>query len=646
MQGIPFKTGQTGLIIFVLTLLSWLEIRAQDSITPAPPPTTVKVKIDSTQVRFFNLTFDSLFLGYYHYLDTNLLLMSRFDPLSQQSQLMQTLSNAGLAHQAMDYKPVFHGGFDMNRHAYSAYLFDRSKTSFTDPTAAITEINYMMGSKKEQQLTVLFGRQVAPRLYVGMDFQLIDSKGPYKNSGTSNTNAYFTARYNTKNQRYGVLAYYLNNKINAAENGGITADSVFEKNLEFDRRVIGVNLETAKNKYKLSGFGFEHYFILLPERKQTTDSTTEKRRFQLGRLTHQFEYQRNQSIYSETQPLAAFYQPFDPVLDSAKTYDSTYQEVIRNKFYWSSLGYKKHEKNVPFHLYGGVELNMSSFSDSTFKKRLWQVNPFGGINISLFRSFYVNGTARLITGSESSGDLELFGRVKQYLGTESRNLGNLFFSARLINQSPSWFFERYQSNHFRWHQQWGKSTYLTLAGGYQLKGFHAGIDFNLLDKHIFLNSDARPQQISGSISVMKVYTNLHLKPGKFDLLANLSYQVSDNDSIISLPAISGRIRLAFSQVLIRDVAVLQPGVEAMWFSEYYADAWMPALGAFYTQREKKIGNYPFVDVYLALKVKRARIYVQYANLFGLAGQYNYYTTPHYPMRDARFYFGVSWRFYQ
>ncbi len=617
----------------------------QDTLVE-PKPKPVAEKIDSTLVSYFNGSFDSLTLGFKHSIDTTLFVLSRFDQIERLPQLQQSLSNAGMAHQSLVFAPAFNDGVGTLPNPFRAFTFGPADITYLMPTAAFSELSYMMGSKKEQHLNALFARQVAPRTFVGMNFKLVDAKGPYKNNATNSAAVYFTARYNSKNNRYGALGHYLYNKTSVNENGGIAADSVFENNLEFDRRVIGVNLENALNQYKQSGFGFEQYFILLSEKRHATDSTVEKRGFQLGRIVHQFEYQRYQSIYSENNPLSSFYSPFDPVLNTKSTYDSSFQTLIRNRFYWSSLSYNTFERDVPFHIYAGIELVSGSMSDSTFKKGLWLVNPYGGINISLFKSFYVNGQAKLISGSESSGDLELYGKVRQFLGTESRNLGNLFYSLRLISQSPSWFMERYRSNHFRWNNDFDKTTFVTMQGGYQLKKFEAGAEWNVIDKYVFLNSKARPQQTSGTTSIYRLYSNFRLKPGKFDVLANLNYQYCDNDTLISLPELSARLRVNFDQLLIKNVAIFQAGIEAYWFTAYYADAYMPALKSFYPQREKKIGNYPFIDIHIALKVKRARIFGQFANAFGLARNFTYYTTPHYPMRDARFYVGVSWRFYQ
>jgi hypothetical protein len=72
---------------------------------------------------------------------------------------------------------------------------------------------------------------------------------------------------------------------------------------------------------------------------------------------------------------------------------------------------------------------------------------------------------------------------------------------------------------------------------------------------------------------------------------------------------------------------------------------MPALRDWHTQNDHQIGNYLFADVYLTLKVKDARIFVKYAHLNSSFSGYRYYLAPSYPARDARFYLGVSWRFF-
>ena len=72
---------------------------------------------------------------------------------------------------------------------------------------------------------------------------------------------------------------------------------------------------------------------------------------------------------------------------------------------------------------------------------------------------------------------------------------------------------------------------------------------------------------------------------------------------------------------------------------------MPATRTFYLQNEVEIGNYPFIDLALAIKVQRAHIYAAYTNMFLLTGIRNSFIAPHYPMRDSRIYIGVNWRLF-
>lgn len=605
-----------------------------------------KTTIDSTIVTSFSRSFDSLFLGKTSVIDTSLTLFSRFDPLSKENLALATLSNAGMPARSLLFTPDFHGGYDFHPAVYQHYLRSSKNIRYLKPLLPFTELNYLMGSQKEQHLQVVFNRQIVPRTYVGMDYHIINSPGPYKNSKTDNNSVYFTALHQSKDKRYGIVGHYFYNRLINNENGGLFDDLVFEQSKEIDRRVIAVNLIDAQNTVKQSGFGFEQYLILAPPTEKVPDSLPPKQQFKLGRISHQLEYLRNQFIYKERSPLEKFYQAYDIVLDSTQTYDSTFQSVLINRFQWSSLGYTMHDKQPPFHLYAGIEIAAIRQADSNNSSNYWQLNPYGGIQIALWRSTFIDAKALLVTGNQGAGDLLLDGKIRQFLGTEQRNLGFLFGNVKVINQSPSWFHQQYQSNHFRWSNDFAASRYFSLQAGYQFRGLQGGANVHLLDRHIYMGTDARPHQTSGTARVVQLFGNMSISPGKFHLMASVYSQYSDNDTILRLPALTAKIRATFTTDLFKGAATFQAGLESYWFTEYYADAWMPALRTFYLQNEKKIGNYPFADAHLALKVKRARIFAKYTNLFGLTQYYYYYTSPHYPLLDPRLYIGVSWKFFQ
>lgn len=83
----------------------------------------------------------------------------------------------------------------------------------------------------------------------------------------------------------------------------------------------------------------------------------------------------------------------------------------------------------------------------------------------------------------------------------------------------------------------------------------------------------------------------------------------------------------------------------MYNSAFYGDAYMPALRSYYLQRQTETGDYPYMDAFVNVRVKRARMYLiaKHVNS-GLMG-YNYIQVPGYPMPDRGIHFGVSWQFY-
>ncbi len=87
------------------------------------------------------------------------------------------------------------------------------------------------------------------------------------------------------------------------------------------------------------------------------------------------------------------------------------------------------------------------------------------------------------------------------------------------------------------------------------------------------------------------------------------------------------------------------GFELRYDSKYYADYYSPALGTFYVQQNEKIGNYPWIDAFINLKIKRTRFYVKYNNLGNKFVRSGYYTTPGYAAQIASACFGLSWTFY-
>jgi len=243
------------------------------------------------------------------------------------------------------------------------------------------------------------------------------------------------------------------------------------------------------------------------------------------------------------------------------------------------------------------------------------------------------------------GDFDIKGQWKQYLGTTRKNYGQAIFDVELKRQSANWFEKSYYSNHFRWENDFKAATYLSFNLKYKFRDYCIGVRQTSINNFIYFGTDARPAQNEGMFSIREAYLSFYQKLWRFELEGFASLQKSNNEEVIHLPLVQASLKIGYAQPLFRKKATLYPSITVRYFTKYYADAYMPATRTFYLQNEVQIGNFPFIDLALAIKVKKAHIYVSYSNMFLLTGYRNSFIAPHYPKRDSRFFIGVNWRLF-
>ena len=677
-------------IILISNLLGFSQNPIQDSIALKKAPASPTRPIDSTFVTYKAFQFDSIFLNASKVIDTLTFHVASFDVLENGKTIYSTLSNVGMAHKSMRFNNLRQTGFDMSLPAFSAFMKNESNIISYQSVLPYSELRYLMNvNDKELHLNAKFGRQFAPRLFVSFEFNTDFSPGQFMNSRILNNYFWVNVHYFTKNNRYGISAYWYRNKLEMQENGGIVNDENYTSHAESDNSAILVNLTNATNFIVSSGIGFQQYFNLLPQKKTTTKTentpaandtiapsadsllvdtllidsiqypeaqevvTKQKvRKFTLGRICHSFSYLSNKLFYNETSSGAAFYQSYDTVFSTRKTTDTTLVKAIKNTLEWNSLGYQKYNDDVPLYVYAGVThgfYNVKYFDyreEETVPLRNYnQLSVKGGIIVNLFKSTRITGQGELITLGYQIGDFDVKGQWKQYLGTTRKNFGQAIFDVELKRQSANWFETSYYSNHFRWENDFKAATYLTLNLKYQFRGYCIGVKQTSIANMIYFGTDARPTQNEGMFSIREAYLSFYQKLWRFEFEGFASLQKSSNEEIVHLPLVQASLRIGYSQPMFHKAATLHPSITVRYFTKYYADAYMPATRTFYLQNEVEIGNYPFIDLALAIKVKKAHIYAAYTNMFLLTNIRNSFVAPHYPMRDSRIYIGVNWRLF-
>ena len=158
--------------------------------------------------------------------------------------------------------------------------------------------------------------------------------------------------------------------------------------------------------------------------------------------------------------------------------------------------------------------------------------------------------------------------------------------------------------------------------------------------------DASVMQHNGSIQVFSatLSQDLHLGPVHWD--NEVTYQKTSNKDVLPLPDLSvySNLYLLFH---IAKILRVQLGGDVRYWTSYYAPDYSANIGQFAVQdaslQRVKVGNYPIVNVYLNMHLKRCRIYLAMNHVN--AGSGHYFWAPHYPVNPRNFHFGVSWNFF-
>ena len=142
------------------------------------------------------------------------------------------------------------------------------------------------------------------------------------------------------------------------------------------------------------------------------------------------------------------------------------------------------------------------------------------------------------------------------------------------------------------------------------------------------------------MQVLSASLQQNFKVGILHWNNKVTFQTSSDDAVIPLPRLSVYSNL-FIRFRVAKVLHVDLGLDCDYYTKYYAPGYQPATMSFYNQRELKVGNYPFMNVYANMKLKRARFYIMMSHVNqGMTGD-NYFSMPHYPMNPRRFQMGVS-----
>ncbi len=525
---------------------------------------------------------------------------------------------------------------------YQQPVLERTQYNVRKPH---TLLEYSTGGKRrnaEQNLRVLHTQNVNRYLNLGLQYDYYSTKGIYENQLTRNNDfTAFASYYKNRLMAQGTFAYsYIRNQ----ENGGLLDDK-FIQDTVMEPNLVPFRLKGASSEYrKRSLAGFIGYDILV-KRQDSADSTRIKSILNAKLI---FDANRYSRIYLDTEKDSSYYRNF--YISSSSTHDSvflvTYQstamvELTQIVKYPGIPGLRAWVSNLfGSYYYFTPEDFIYSISNTKITTNHFGVGVFSN---SPYLSY--SGAARFYIDGYRAADKELLGKI-MISPWKSKEMPYVLGEVSITDYEPSIFMKQYFSNHFKWDNSFEKESRFRISArlGAEKVGFEAGYNLVHLLNFTYFDTLSLPAQAS-NITVTSAYIQKLFKLGGLHLLGKAVWQASTDQSVLSLPTLSGFGAIYYQYPLVKNVLTVQLGISCFYRTSFYAEAYNPALGVYYNQREREIGNYPFVDAFINAKWKRTNLFLKFDHVNQGMPDNQYFTTLHYPYNPRMFKFGLSWMFY-
>ncbi len=567
-----------------------------------------------------------------------------YDVIQHSGSLHANLGNIGSASYPLAFLFNTNQSFDLLLKNFTPYQFSFDSTRFYISDSPYSKLDYVMGSAKEQRLMVIHSQQIRKGLTVALNARFANAPGYYERQRTFYTGVTANVSYFTPGNRYGVIAAYLHDRFSIYENGGLKYDTVFSDNIESKRKTILVNLDEAVNRYKSDGLMIQHFFNLQKSQIREVDSTglpLKTRRFDAGRFVHTFRYNRN-SVAFEDNTTDTLSLP-GGVFISRFTYDTSALVHFENNLVYSNIEPDTSSRAFPLQYAFGIKQIHDRIFNDTYSRVFSHLVPFGTLRGIIAGKTFFTTSGSIHLGDYNNGDFDLSGEFYQFIGR--KNDYRLWLSARNGLIHPDYFYQRYLSGHFNWENDFKAQGFQIGTAGIEIKGIMMSASVTRVSNFVYLNNQSLPAQLSDGIGVVSFNFYKDLKLGRWIIGGHGTWQQTTNEAALKLPSIFARLTIGYNFNLFKNALRAQAGIDIRYNSAYYANAYNPELRSFYVQDLERYGNYPYGDVFVNFKVKRARIFVKYQHAnAGLLG-YTYMMVPGYPQADASLKFGVSWVFF-
>ncbi|MFV0391293.1 MAG: putative porin [Paludibacteraceae bacterium] len=532
--------------------------------------------------------------------------------------------------------------------SYKPYLMDVPAALYYDASFPYTNLTYLTGgpvSNREEQVKFIFTASPSKKANFGTNLDYLYSKGRYSNTAAQRFSGDLFGRYTGKH--YSAYAFAATNTHQNHENGGLSnLDLLTNPDVDVEHKDMPVFIHGYSVFKKNTLFYNHNYSIGINREVKVNEDSTAYEYVPVTRFGHMIKFEEMKKRYHEPSSTERSF--YTNTYDSINlTNDTVAVRTLTNLLSVNIA--EEFNRWMRFGVTGYAENEVQQFTyfkDSTLQRETLSNTRVGGMLSKTQGShFRYNFLGDIYLIGYKLGEFRLQGKVEGDFKLWNEEV-KLAANAFVRNEQPSFFLQKYYSNHFRWENNFSKMYKTHLGGIFELPKRKTKLNVSVenISNYIYLNEQALPVQHSGNLQVFSVDLKQDVSFGAFTLENNVVYQASSDQAVLPLPDLVLYHNFYYHGKWFVDLYP-QFGVSVRYHTKYFAPSYMPATGQFFNQQTIEIGNYPVINVYANFHLKKARFFFDYTNLGGWFLDGWGYHMPNYPINPPMLKMGVSWNFY-
>ncbi len=539
------------------------------------------------------------------------------------------LGNTGTPNVPLIFQPGVNplGFFYSDDHISQSYFSDSSIRYF-NTRAPYTSFYYVSDPQIHQFFHLCHAQNIGKHFDFALEFQRTRSDGTYINQGTNNNQITLAINYHVKRYKLFVNAMYGVYKID--QNGGIAADSDFANPNYFDRSTIPVYLQVARTTIRDKSIHLKQYYFF------GFNKNDSMRNVPTMYISHSFRMGGHSDVYSDAEQLNTSFYP-NIFKDSAATYDSlSYNEMNNDISIGTAKGWPAFLRWEAGMDYQWVHY-LDSRTDSIF------TNYIAHACIYDTGRFLYNVQGKEIFAGIQKGDMQ----VSAQIGFKIDSLRTIRLGGVQSLQTPPLQYELYYGNNLQWLHNFNKTTTSTASLIYNDPKWRLNIVLSAsqVTNMTYLSTNAMPDQYNQTMPILTAEISKEFTLGKWHLNTRDIYQYVQDGLPMRLPEFVSENTFFFESPVFHHNMLLRIGVDVWYNTAYYANAYMPIVDQYYLQNQSLLGNYAYVDPFIAFRVKVFRMFIKYENVGSQWLGQGYFYALNYPMNDRVLRFGISWDFW-